>query len=318
MSLTRDIDIELLQAAENGKLEKVTSLLKAGANIEQQTESGWTALRIAADWNHLAVVEYLVKAGANIEHQSKSGDTALLCAARSGHLVVVQCLLKVGANIEHQDLAGWTALLFAAHNNCLAVVQCLLEEGANIEHQDRWGATALMGAAGHGCLAIVQYLLEEGANIEHQDKSAITGRMWAVDRGWSGIVDCLDQFSGWWLELKEKYKNNLNLPVAEALKRSLPKKEEGKTISTSSYSSFSPRKNLKEFICEMEFGMTGATRRDLILALDDYNEKNPKAPIRASYMHIIKDFLFREPDEVCYSLDESMYLRIPCAGSNRK
>lgn len=95
------LDTGLLYAAREGRIESLTSLLRAGAAVNAQYTKR-TALEAAAGRGHLEVVEKLLAAGADINALAAEahGRTALGAAAGGGHLKVVEKLLAVGAKIN--------------------------------------------------------------------------------------------------------------------------------------------------------------------------------------------------------------------------
>jgi hypothetical protein len=84
------------KASENGKVEIVKMLLKAGADVNAEDDY---ALRMASA-GHFEVVKLLLEAGANIH---SNDDYPLLRATNRGHLEIVKLLLKYGANVRAMD-----------------------------------------------------------------------------------------------------------------------------------------------------------------------------------------------------------------------
>ena len=58
--------VPIIAAAQNGYLEIVKLLIENGANVDSQTELGYTALELAASNGHLEVVDLLIQKGANL------------------------------------------------------------------------------------------------------------------------------------------------------------------------------------------------------------------------------------------------------------
>jgi ankyrin repeat protein len=61
----------------------------------------------------LEILILLLEAGANINEQSDSGDTALIKAVLCNHFDVANLLLINNANVDIIDNEGWTALSIA-------------------------------------------------------------------------------------------------------------------------------------------------------------------------------------------------------------
>lgn len=68
-------------------------LLKAGADVNAQTQTGDTALTYACENGHTDVADLLLREGAQLEHESEGGRTPLMKACRAGHVCTVQFLV---------------------------------------------------------------------------------------------------------------------------------------------------------------------------------------------------------------------------------
>ena len=108
---------------------------------------------IAAEKNqNPEVITTLLKAGAGLNDESTEVATPLMYAARNPNPEVVSVLLKAGAkdrpNIPPGMAAVWTALMWAAgYNPNPEVIATLLKAGARIEEKDGDNETALLWAA---------------------------------------------------------------------------------------------------------------------------------------------------------------------------
>ena len=67
----------LALAARGGCLVAVSTLVRAGANLERTDSAGWTALHHAASQRHADVVDYLLAHGAAQEPKTNKGETPL-------------------------------------------------------------------------------------------------------------------------------------------------------------------------------------------------------------------------------------------------
>jgi len=79
-----------------------------------------TALFLAAQNGHLEVVRELVKAGARVDSARVDiGAVPLTVSAERGHIEVVRCLIEAGANVNHaRSNDGTTPLIWAAIKVC--------------------------------------------------------------------------------------------------------------------------------------------------------------------------------------------------------
>src|SRR5487761_2225620 len=75
----------LRNAAGNGDLGAVRSLLAKGAHVNAEDSLGNTALIDAAENGHLDVVRTLLTHGAPVDEPDGSGDTALVTAVEEDH-----------------------------------------------------------------------------------------------------------------------------------------------------------------------------------------------------------------------------------------
>lgn len=72
---------------------------------------GYTALHQAAQCNRTDVVECLLRAGASINQQDESGDTPLHLAVRNKSSEVTELLVDMGAKVELRN--KWNLTPFA-------------------------------------------------------------------------------------------------------------------------------------------------------------------------------------------------------------
>jgi len=121
---------DLIIAVEKGDTVTVQTLLTQGADVNEKSKDGWTALTIAAMKGHVAIVRMLLAAGADVNAKSPSGKTALMLTATIGHTATVQALLAAGADVNAKSPSGKTALMLATEISHTAIVKLLKEAGA--------------------------------------------------------------------------------------------------------------------------------------------------------------------------------------------
>ncbi|ETW02480.1 hypothetical protein H310_05981 [Aphanomyces invadans] len=180
-------EYKMVDAASNGQLDTVRSLLAQGANVD------WTMSEIMGDpltavyWasinGDVKVVELLLEQHANPNIATKSGYTALTAAAELGDATIAKLLLDNHAEVDHADKAGETPLMRATSGGHTAVVKLLLAHEAQVDLADKLnGNTALMIAAWHGHLEIVKLLCHH-ANVALVNNDGKTARDLALDAG---------------------------------------------------------------------------------------------------------------------------------------
>ena len=126
------LDVALFEAASEGDIDAVTTLLDAGANVNAALAGDGSPLIGAARGGHLDVVRLLLDRGAGPDMAVSGDGNALIMAAGRGHLDVVTLLLDRGAGIENVVQGDENALIQASGNGRLEVVKLLVSRGANV------------------------------------------------------------------------------------------------------------------------------------------------------------------------------------------
>jgi cytohesin len=176
----------LMEAAGRGNVETVKALLKGGANPNaQESQGGQTALMWAISKHQSAVVDELVKAKADVELGSKTGFTPLMFAAQQDDVDSARILIAAGAKAnEAQPKTAVTPLIVASAMGNAKTVDLLLDKGADPNLVDANGYSPLHRvvrdsdygidmARKDAILIIVKSLLKHGADPNlrlHQDK----------------------------------------------------------------------------------------------------------------------------------------------------
>lgn len=121
-----------------------------------------TPLIDAAEDGDLLHVESLVGTGEDINQRGMLKMTALMAAASKGHTDVVIFLLKQPTiDVNTLNAGGTTALMTAARNGHLETVRALIASPlCDVNMLGRYGGTALMNAAGFGHIDIVKEFLK--------------------------------------------------------------------------------------------------------------------------------------------------------------
>jgi len=169
MASQTDLDVALIGAAREGRLEEIRYLLDRRANINAADTFNDTPLHYASFHGHHQCVELLLDRGANINAVGSTNYTPLHLASVHGHHQCVELLLDRGANINAVGCNLNTPLhcaSFSGHHQC---IELLLDRGANINavNNNRW--TPLHLAAGTGHQQCVELLINRGADKSIRD-----------------------------------------------------------------------------------------------------------------------------------------------------
>jgi ankyrin repeat protein len=105
----------LREAVLWGQTDKVTKLLRSGANPNSRNGDGWSALHIAVNNDHEGLIDLLIAGGADVELRTKSGQSPLEIAVQRLKPRVVEILLGHGADPGARNSHGRTALQELAH-----------------------------------------------------------------------------------------------------------------------------------------------------------------------------------------------------------
>jgi len=168
------------QAAENGNLEIVRTLVRAGARANLENKAGRSPLMHLREKATADLVRELISAGAKVNASDESGSTPLMNAAEYCNPAVVNELIENGARIDLKDDDGKTVLMFAAGNDDPRVAKLLIDAGAALNTKDEDGKTALMIAAEEGDPETVKLLISFNAEINEKDDGGMTALMFAA------------------------------------------------------------------------------------------------------------------------------------------
>jgi putative CocE/NonD family hydrolase len=171
---------QLHQAAAQGDLERVRSLISNGIDVNAKGSSGDTALHCAAQNDHKEIVQVLLANGADVNaRQGEDGSTALEHAVRNKNKDLVHLLITKGADV---NLSGWDypPLVSAVWEEDKAMVELLVNHGAKFDAKNKDGWTAFRWAAAQGSRDIVEFFVSKGADVSTFHLAACMGDLTRV------------------------------------------------------------------------------------------------------------------------------------------
>jgi ankyrin repeat protein len=183
----------LVYAAREDCLECAEVLVQAGANVNQVTNYGWTALLTATQNKHYKLAAYLLDHGANPNISNKGGWTPLYLATDNrnieagdypvrapdmDHLDYIKLLIDKGANVN--------ARICGPQSTAEKCTGDTTETRTNFTMQ--WlfedGATPLLRAAQSGDVVLMKLLLAHGADPKIFTAHNVTPLAVAAGIGW--------------------------------------------------------------------------------------------------------------------------------------
>jgi len=100
---------QLLEAAANGNIEEVKTLIAAGADVNTSNDKT-TPLYYAVGEGHTTIVNKLIAAGADVNFVDGSSQTHLHMAARFGYIEAARALIAAGADVNALNSSEKTPL----------------------------------------------------------------------------------------------------------------------------------------------------------------------------------------------------------------
>ena len=142
-------------------------VIAAGADVNERSADGSTALLWAAHQSDLELVDLLLERGADPNILNDYGVTAIAAAAVEGDYEVIKALVEAGANVESPNAEGQTVLMVVARTGHVATAELLLAHGADVNAKEQWGGqSALMWAAAQQQPEMIRTLVSHGARVD--------------------------------------------------------------------------------------------------------------------------------------------------------
>jgi ankyrin repeat protein len=189
----------LHRAAQDGNVEAIRRLAKAGAALDARDAHGRTPAHVAAFASRDEALRALAQAGADMNALEDQAYDVVTIAAVADDPELMSLAIELG-NDPGLTTSPWrgTALIAAAHLGHVEVVRRLIAAGAPLDHVNNLGWTALMeavilGNGGRDHQQVVRLLLDAGAERSIADRDGVTALAHARARGYSDIAALLEK-----------------------------------------------------------------------------------------------------------------------------
>lgn len=160
--------IELTQAAITGDSLTVDRMAKAGVPVNAKGQLEVTPLLWAVLTKSVKGTEDLLRAGADPNQKTLNGRSALSWAAGLDQPALLSLLLRYGANPngDASSKIDDQPLVKAAYEQRFENVKLLIEAGADVNIHDKFDGNAADTACSQGAFEITAYLLDHGYTFQ--------------------------------------------------------------------------------------------------------------------------------------------------------
>lgn len=157
---------------QHGSRDAALQLIDRGADVNERSNDGATALHWAAQRGDRALVEALIEHSADAAVENDYGVTPISAAAVEADYGIIEALLDAGADVDSPNAEGQTVLMVVARTGRADTAGLLLERGADVNATEQWGGqSALMWAAAQEQPEMIRVLLENGAEVDARGRA---------------------------------------------------------------------------------------------------------------------------------------------------
>lgn len=152
------------QAIRNGETDEVMDIFTSFDDPNFQTESGFTALHLAADEDAAYLMKPFIDGGADPELLTSHGNSALHIATMYNKASNVFSLLECGVDPNLRCSSGRTALHFSIKGQYGNITEALIRSGADVNATDKHQISPLDMAIDYAGQPEIALLLMRGAD----------------------------------------------------------------------------------------------------------------------------------------------------------
>ena len=138
-------------------------------------------------------IQSLIAAGADVNTTAKNGASLLHIALLQGHEATAALLISKGADIHAKMTDGTTPLHFAAMRNCKEIVSFLLDDGADVNAMGTNLGSPLHIAVVTGQTEIAEMLISKGADVNIENQRGMTPLTLARQKGNGVMLELLEK-----------------------------------------------------------------------------------------------------------------------------
>jgi ankyrin repeat protein len=167
----------LYNATIRADVEAVKKALAEGADINRQSDNGYTSLMWASTYSNRPpydeVAKFLINAGADVNIRANDGTTAILDAAENSKEITLM-LMEKGADIKARRDDGrgiFSSCIFGILMGAtdIELAEFMLSKGADVNETatsgDVEGWAAIHYAASNGNEELLKFLVKNGADV---------------------------------------------------------------------------------------------------------------------------------------------------------
>ena len=164
----------LMIASERGDTKIVTHFLTHPMQVNSENKLGFSALHLATKNGHTKIVELLIQNKADIDKPLPNGLHLIFETIKKGYTTILGLFIANGVNVNTTVLSTGTSLLsIASALGNTSTVQLLLEKGADPNLANNLGITPIFLSIGKQNTEITKLLIAYKADLTVQTKQGV-------------------------------------------------------------------------------------------------------------------------------------------------